>query len=84
MWPELKKAMQNARSIENEINTLLKNHNSFGKREISRQNDTLLAETEAAMERIEKEIESLKRNMASHEKYIGSKSRFLKRHYRRI
>jgi predicted translin family RNA/ssDNA-binding protein len=84
MWPELKKAMQNARSIENEINTLLKNHNSFGKKEISRQNDTLLAETETAMERIEKEIESLKRNMASHGRYIEAKSRFLKRHYRRI
>lgn len=84
MWPELRKAKDTARKIEAEFDSLLKNHSSFGRKEIARQTDTLIAETETVFEKIEEEMLIMRQNMENHRKYLDSKARFLKRHYKNL
>lgn len=84
MWPELHKARTNVREIEKELDRLVQNHNSFRKKEIARQHDTLVAETDAALERIEEEIGDMRANITNHKKQVSSKARFLKRHYKAL
>lgn len=83
-WPELLKAKENIKNIERQLNALLKNHNSFTKKELARQKDTLIAELDASIEIIYEEISELRRNMDNHRKYLDSKSRFVRRHYKRL
>lgn len=82
MWPELKKAKNNATEIEKEIAHLLKKQNGFWKKEIARHDDMLLDEVDVALDKIDEEVRELKKNLLSHRKYVTTKSRFLKRHYK--
>jgi len=82
MWPELKKAKQNAREISNETERLLKEHNTLSKNEISSHSEKLLVETEDAINIIKEQSNELRQNMESHKKQLISKIRFFKRHYR--
>lgn len=82
-WPELLKAKKNMDNMQAEIEKLVKNHNSFKKEEIAKQDDTLIAEIDNALERIQEEAAEMQKNIINHRKYVRSKSRFLKRHYTR-
>lgn len=83
-WPELKKAKQNAQEIEREITRLLKEHNSLGKKEIARHNDTLVEMTEQSLDEIMQRIKELEANIRSHKKYLRAQGKFLRRHYRSL
>lgn len=83
-WPELLKARKNAGEIEAEIERLLREHRALSKKEVSRQKDTILAEVDAAMGRIDEGLAELRRNLRSHRTYVEAKQRFLRRHYKRL
>jgi len=82
-WPELLKAKDNIKNIEEEINRTLKSHNAFTKREIARQHPVLLDDFERSVEAINKELDEFDVHIKNHRKYIESKSKFMKRHYAR-
>ncbi|MBI4170241.1 MAG: hypothetical protein HY514_00975 [Candidatus Aenigmarchaeota archaeon] len=83
-WPELLKAKRNLENMQIEINRLIRDHNSFRKKEIAKRDDILLAEIDNAIALLEEETEEMKNNIINHRKYVSSKSRFLKRHYSRV
>ncbi len=83
-WPELLKARKNAGEIQDEVERLLREHRALSKKEISKQRDTMMAEIDAAISRIDEAAGELKENMRSHRKYVEAKQRFLKRHYKRL
>ena len=83
-WPELLKARDNLKNIERQIDLLMKNHNSLTKRELARQNEFLLANFDESLKMIKAELKEFDLNMRNHRNHIESKSRFMKRHYRRI
>ncbi len=84
MWPEILKAKKNIKEIEQQIDVLLKNHNSFTKREISMHNDMMIAEFEESLGAIKEQLNEFALHMQNHRKDLYSKSRFIRRHYRRI
>lgn len=81
MWPELLKAKKNVKEIEQEIDLLLKMHNSFTKIEIARNGDTLVADFEESLDAIKEELNDFAMHMKNHRNYLYSKSNFMKRHY---
>lgn len=83
-WPGLLKAKENAKNIEMQLSALIKTHNSFTKKELARQSDLLLTELDASVASINEEISELRRNIDDHRKYLDSKSRFMRRHYKML
>ena len=84
MWPELLKAKTNLKNIEAQIDLLLRNHNSLTKKELAKQQDILLADVDASLQIIREELSEFAFNLRNHRNYIESKSRFVRRHYKRI
>ena len=83
-WPELYEAKKKAHEIANEIDKLLKEHNSLMKNEISQHSEKLLNETDDITELIKEKTKKLEKSLNNHRKQLEAKSRFLKRHYNRI
>jgi hypothetical protein len=83
-WPELLKAKKNLHEIEDELDRLLRNHNSLTKKEIAKQHDTLLAEFDSSFLMINGKLDEFMDNIENHKKYIKAKSRFINRHYKRV
>jgi ElaB/YqjD/DUF883 family membrane-anchored ribosome-binding protein len=82
MWPSLHEAKENIKTILDEIEKLLKNHNSLTKKELAKQKELLLEEFDETMKIIDEQINELKKNLKNHRKYLEAKSVFLKRHYK--
>jgi len=83
-WPALLKAKKNLQTLSQEVDKLLKNHNSLTKKELAKQQDILLAEFDLSFDTINDQISEFLANIKNHRKYISSKSRFVNRHYKRI
>ncbi len=83
-WSELKKANDNALSIENEINRLLKSHNGLLKKEIVQHREQLIIEAEDVNKTVEELCKEMMKNLRDHRKQVESKAEFLKRHNKRI
>lgn len=84
MWPALHEARENTKKILNEIEKLLKNHNSLTKKEIAKQKEMLIDEFNESIKIINEQINELKRNLKKHRKYLEAKSDFMRRHYKSI
>ena len=84
MWPALLEARESVNKIKQRLDMLLKNQNSYGKKEIADHSDLLIEQTNAAMEEIEAEMDNISRLLNDHKKYLLSKKRFLKRHYKNL
>ncbi len=84
MWPALLEARESVNKIKIKLDMLLKNQNSFGKKEIADHNNFLVEETNTALEEIEAEMENISRLLNDHKKYLASKKKFLKRHYKSL
>jgi len=82
-WPELLKAKKNILEISRELDNLLKNHNSLTKKELAKQNDTILSVTDDLLNAIDGQIDEFITHIKNHRKYIESRSRFVRRHYSR-
>ena len=83
-WPELLKARKNLQTASYEVDKLLKNHSSFTKKEIARQEDVILAEFDKSFDIISEQMNEFLLNIKNHRKYIMAKSSFINRHYKRI
>ncbi len=83
-WPALLKAKDNLRTISNELDRMLKEMNGLNKKDIKNYKETILAEVDKSVELIKGEIKDLNKNLSDHRRYVESKSRFLKRHYKRL
>ncbi len=84
MWPALLEAREKSMKIKQKIDSLLQNHNSLNKKEIADHNDLLVEQTNAALAEIEKEMGNISKLLNDHKKYLSSKKRFLKRHYKNL
>lgn len=84
MWPALLEAKERSMKIRQRIDALLKNHNGLSKAEIAKHNSLLIEETDAAIEEIEAEMKAVSDLLYDHKKYLSSKKKFLKRHYKSL
>lgn len=84
MWPALLEARESVNKIKIKLDMLLKNQNSFGKKEIADHNNLLIEETNSTLEEIEAEMKNISKLLNDHKKYLASKKRFLKRHYKNL
>jgi len=83
-WPELYKAKKNAQEISQEIDRLLKEHNSLFKKEIAKHGEKLADETTCTLESVEEQFKDMMKNLKNHKKQMETKSRFLQRHNSRF
>ena len=83
-WPELYEAKKKANEISNEIEKLLKEHNSLFKNEIAKHGEKLLNETEDITELIKEKTREMEKSLKNHKNQLKAKSIFLKRHNSRV
>ena len=83
-WPALLKGKENVREIEKEVAQLLKESNSFSKKDIVNYKEMLLSQADNSTNEIMKQINDLKKNLKDHRKYLETKSVFLKRHHKHV
>ena len=79
-WPELCNAKEKAKSISNEIESLIKRHNSLFKKELASHSQQFGEEMDEMIEKIKEDSKEMIKDLEEHKKQLLARSKFLGRH----